>query len=368
MPSKTKLGVLTLYLGGKKGVFEERSFFRQLTVAGQKIGVDVYIFTPENVDEGKQRIHAHQFSNGKWARVTIPYPELFLDRSRFYSTAQFRTITGFRQRNPQLTFISTPLQNKWKLYTKLAQQPAIRPYLPHTMLYRGFDDLRKQLLTNRLIYLKPINGSGGRGILRIERISDGVYSFRGRMASRRIIPERRVNLLQLRSLVNERQPANRYIVQQGIDIRLRSGHVHDYRMLIQKNGQGEWEVTGCVGRVGPAGSVTSNLHGGGRAVPMLKLLTHWFGNETKAKSVTANVHKFGYTLVDTLESLYGRLCELALDLAIDKTGHIWLLEVNTKPARQVFARIGDRTAYHKAISRPLEYAKWLSRTKSGDGS
>lgn len=325
------------------------------------MGIDVYVFTPENIDEGNRRIHAHQYdpADRKWKRKWIPYPELFLDRSRFHSIARYRAVSSFRRRNPQLRFISSPLANKWTLYQHLARKPAIRPFLPPTILYRRFDDLRRELLSRNTVFLKPINGTGGRNILRIERKAPGVYAVRGRMKNRRIIPERRVNLLQLRNIVLAKSPANRFIIQQAIDLQLKNGSVHDYRMLVQKNGNGRWEVTGCAGRVGPAGSVTSNLHGGGRAVPMIKLLTLWFKNSRQAKKTADDIYAFGLLMGETLESIFGRMCEFGLDIAVDQKGHIWLLEVNSKPSRQVFIRIGDRVAYARAITRPLEYARWL---------
>jgi hypothetical protein len=51
-------------------------------------------------------------------------------------------------------------------------------------------------------------------------------------------------------------------------------------------------------------------------------------------------------------------------LAIDKDGRIFLLEVNPKPAREVFARIGERSIYYKAITQPLEYALWVYRNRT----
>ncbi len=362
-----KLGVLSHYLR-KGGIFEERSFFQNLTIAGKRVGVDVYIFAPSNVDEVNQRIHAHAYrpATKNWRRIWIPYPDLFLDRSRFHSVQRYRATSGFRKRNPQLTFISSPLANKWNLFQQLMKKSMVRPYLPPTVLYRSFDDLRRELLSKNIIFLKPINGTGGRGILRIERLSSGVYSVQGRLPNRRIMPERKVNLPQLRAIVQQNEPANRYIIQQGIDLKLKNGSVHDYRLLLQKNGSGKWEITGCVGRVGPSGSITSNLHGGGRAVEMSKLLRYWFGSQKKADLIAEEIYRFGFLIVETLESVYGKLCELALDIAVAQDGRIWLLEVNSKPAREVFRRVGDRATYLKAIRRPLEYAKWLYRSRSGE--
>ncbi|MNU00093.1 Endospore coat-associated protein YheD [compost metagenome] len=63
--------------------------------------------------------------------------------------------------------------------------------------------------------------------------------------------------------------------------------------------------------------------------------------------------------VSFLERQFGSLCELALDIAIDESGRVWLLEINPKPAREVFSRTGEMGIYQRAISRPLEYALYL---------
>lgn len=360
------LGVLAVYRNSKHGL-EERNFFKQLIITGKSLDVDVYIFTPNQVDEQNNKIYAHSFdpSSGQWTRKWIPYPDLFYDRTRYQSIEHYRQVSQFKKQNPTLPFISTPLSNKWNLHQVLDHKPNMKSFLPSTTLYNRFNDLRQQLLQHGLVFLKPINGTGGRGILRIQRMLNGNYSIRGRTQSRRIIPEQRLNMPKLRTMIMQMQPSKRFIIQQGIDVRLNSGNVHDYRLLIQKNGSGKWEVTGCVGRIGASRSVTSNLHGGGRAVPMLKLLKIWFKNEKKATAVANDMHRFSHQLVETLESSYGRLCELALDIAVDHSGRVWLLEVNTKPAREIFARIGDQSTYRKAVRRPIEFAKWVFQSKSG---
>lgn len=355
-----RLGVLTLYLKSKK-TFEERNFYEQLTVAGKSLGVEVYIFTPQDVDERNRKIHAHRYDAGRkrWRREWIPYPDLFFDRSRYHAKRRFIPASRFRKRNPELSFISSQLTNKWNLHAALSQRPEVRGHLPDTALYRSFRDLLAHLNRHALVYLKPITGTGGRGILRIRKLAAGLYEVSGRRRDRTIIPKRKVSRRQLQSAVEAQKPAGKYLIQQGIDLRLKSGSVHDYRLLIQKNGEGRWEITGCVGRIGPSGSITSNLHGGGRAAPMMKLLGLWFNDEAKAERAAADIRAFAHRLAETLEQRYGRLCELALDLAVDRHGRIWLLEVNTKPAREVFRRIGDKAAYLNAIRRPLEYARWL---------
>lgn len=162
--------------------------------------------------------------------------------------------------------------------------------------------------------------------------------------------------------------SGRFLVQQGIPLRLPGGRFHDYRMLVQKNSQGNWALTGIAGRVGAAKSVTSNLHGGGHAVKAETLLKEWLGSSEKAAKAIQSAEKLGLDAAAFLEDSFGTLCELALDLAIDREGRIYVLEVNPKPAREVFSRAGERETYRKALKQPLEYALWIYRTKLAPSS
>lgn len=110
-------------------------------------------------------------------------------------------------------------------------------------------------------------------------------------------------------------------------------------------------------------SVTSNLHGGGQAIAMDRLMKQWIEDDDLRAEINTTAEKFGIDVASFLEDTYGDLCELALDLAIDRSGRIYLLEVNPKPAREVFARIGERDIYYKAITQPLEYALWVYRNR-----
>ncbi|MNL43231.1 hypothetical protein D3C87_1657360 [compost metagenome] len=54
--------------------------------------------------------------------------------------------------------------------------------MPETLLYQSSADLQRMLKFSPVVYVKPINGTGGRGILRIERLKEGksLYDIQGR--------------------------------------------------------------------------------------------------------------------------------------------------------------------------------------------
>ncbi|WP_276352900.1 YheC/YheD family protein [Cohnella caldifontis] len=368
MAGKPLLGILTIYLNDNKAI-DERSVYRKMTIAGQKQGLDVIVFTPDDVDEKNGRIYAMVYDPGKqaWGRRWTRFPQLIYDRARIQKNERYERFVAFRRKYAHLIFLSRPLRNKWTIYHMLSSVPEFKGHLPATRLYESPSDAYDLLRKYGTVYIKPINGTGGRGILRIERLSGGMLLIQGRDHSRNIISPRRIRRESLPAVLQSwHRRGSRYIVQQGLQIKLPDGRVHDYRMLVQKTGSGEWEVTGCAGRVGPRHSVTSNLHGGGTAAPMETLLRQWASDEEEIAEIRNEAERFGLEVAKRLESTYGTLCELALDLAIDRDGRIWLLEVNHKPAREVFNQAGEREVYRRAVTRPIEYALWKYRqSRSG---
>ncbi|MFF2480623.1 YheC/YheD family protein [Paenibacillus sp. NPDC058071] len=361
------LGILTLYMN-ENGHLEERDIYRKMTLAGRKLGLQVIVFTPKDVNYQLNRIHAmyYDLESRSWSRKWTSFPNMIFDRCRIQRTYRFEQLKRFRSKYGHLTFLNRPLRNKYTIHRILSKDERFKSYMPATRMVEDSKDVVEMIRKYPLLYLKPINGTGGRGILRIERKQGGSLLIQGRDQDRRIISPRRLSASSLSGyLASWNLKSVRYLAQQGIQLKLPSGRVHDYRMLVQKNGEGEWKMTGCAGRIGASGSVTSNLHGGGQAISMAKLLKQWIGDDQRVAEITAEAERFGVGVAQYLELCYGRLCELALDLAIDHKGRIWMLEVNPKPAREVFAQAGETDAYRNAIIRPLEYAVWLHKQRKG---
>lgn len=362
---KPVLGIMTLYLNERKQL-EERPVYQRMITEGNRLGLDVYVFTPADVHPKRRLLHVQMYDpkSGRWIRRWRQFPDMIYDRCRIQRNERYRQLQQFRAKYRDIHYLNRPLSNKWSVHQKLYLRPAFRPHLPETQIFESFQNVKEMLQKKSIVYLKPIGGTGGRGILRIQPVDSKrkVYVIQGRDRNRKIIAPQRVDLSRLESKLRAWNMDN-YLVQEGIPVSLANGRVHDYRMLVQKNSEGQWEMTGCAGRIGASRSVTSNLHGGGKAVPMNELLLRWISDEDKCNKIMKQAERLGIEVAAYLEETYGALCELALDLAINKEGQLYILEVNPKPAREVFARIGEREVYHQSITRPLEYALWTYRTQ-----
>ncbi|SDC08109.1 Glutathione synthase/RimK-type ligase, ATP-grasp superfamily [Paenibacillus sp. UNCCL117] len=364
-----QIGVLAMYMNGRR--LEELSFFRKLCVSGEKLGVEVLVFTPDDVHENGTRIHTltYKASERRWVRKWSGFPQVIYDRCRYHGIDNFRKISQFRKKYTKLRYLSKPLANKWTMHQLLSEHPGIAPHLPATLRYKNTKELGEFLKKHAIVFMKPKSGTGGRGIIRLQRLPGAnACLMQGRDSDRRIISARKVTVEQIPARLAGWKLGERYIVQQGIPLELKDGRVHDFRMLVQKDGQGQWRVTGCAGRIGPRQSVTSNLHGGGSAISMESLLRSRFGSGKKVSDIRKEAYDLGIRIAHHLEAKFGPFCEAGLDLAVDPRGHVWLLEVNPKPSREVFSRIGEKETYRRAISRPLEYGLWLIRQKQSESS
>lgn len=360
---------MTLYLNDQ-GALEEKAVYAKMITAAHthQLAADVFVFTPDDVDHPRALIHAHTFDYEKkvWKRAWRLFPDLIYDRCRVQKSARFERLQQFRKRYTNMVYLNHILRHKWTIYELLRKDSRFFAHLPRTIEYETFSDVANMLQTYPLLYLKPTAGTGGRGIVRLEKRKQNQVLLAGRTMSRTITRARLVPYRRLaQSLIPWKLKQGRYLIQQGIRLTLPNGRVHDYRMLIQKNGNGKWAATGCAGRVGARHSITANLHGGGRAATMDALLRHWFPSAQRRAEIRQEAQRLSIAIAERLEQEYGRLCELALDLAIDQSGHIWLLEVNPKPSREVFARAGETGVYATALVRPLQFAQWLfeQRTK-----
>ncbi|MNG25160.1 Endospore coat-associated protein YheD [compost metagenome] len=91
---------------------------------------------------------------------------------------------------------------------------------------------------------------------------------------------------------------------------------------------------------------------------MSDFLSKEFGERT-ADLLTETIAMLSQRIPTVLESYHGRLAELGIDLGIDTRGRVWILEVNSKPGRTIFARLHNERARKKSMANPIHYAGFL---------
>ncbi|WP_139491851.1 YheC/YheD family endospore coat-associated protein [Brevibacillus dissolubilis] len=360
---KPIIGILTWREGTK---FEEPTYLRRLIREGRELGATVFLFGHQDIFAAERKIRGFVPSpEGGWVSRIYNWPEIVIDRCRKGSPEyrEIRNSTLFRYVNQKYT-------NKWNATRRFMQNEAMRRWIPETVIY-STENLRQMLKKHELIYVKPGNGTGGRSILKIshQKNTKGGYTVLGRS---RTLVKKRLTFQTLQGLTRwlnrwvkaEKIRDGHFMIQQGLNLELIPGRVADTRLLIQKNELGEWRITGLGVRVGGKNSPTSNLHGGGKAVSFANFLSERF-NQEQIQEIQRECHQLAHTVVNVIEEEFGTMMEFGLDIGIDIKGRVWLIEVNPKPGRDIFKKMGNMGLYKKSVQRPLQFAMYLLEQDAG---
>ncbi|WP_052486885.1 YheC/YheD family protein [Gordoniibacillus kamchatkensis] len=214
------------------------------------------------------------------------------------------------------------------------------------------------------LFLKPDGGSQGRGALRVSAEPGGSVAVRGRSPRNEPYARRFARADDFAAWLMAAIGSRPYLIQPYLPLVDREGNAYDIRCLMQKDGSGRWQTTGLAARRGRSGSVTANLHGGGAAEPAAAMLAREFG-AAEAGRIEQTMRRLAARIPPLLEEQRGRLCELGIDFGVASSGRVWLIEVNSKPGRAAFGRIGDPSLRQAAVLNPLRYAAALLRPAAG---
>ncbi|MEJ8543835.1 YheC/YheD family protein [Brevibacillus borstelensis] len=352
-----RIGILTYR--GDKG-FGDPAYLRRLVEEGMAMGVEVYVFSPQDVDVVFRQIKGYEPFGAGWKCKWREWPDIVIDYYRYYPLEKHRQYLPIRQ-GSLFRFANNRFANKFLVHQLLEQEPELNQWLPETVPFskRNLGDMVKR---HPRLYLKPTNGTGGRSILRIERKGER-FLLCGRTKKQGQKNEILSNITSLSQRIKqwterEKRGDEMFFLQQGLDLNLLDDRTVDARLLVQKDGQGKWRLTGMGMRVGPVNSSTSNLHGGGTALPAGRFLSNRFGLDL-AELIIYQCEELALLTVEKLEEHFGQMMEFGFDLGIDTEGRVWIIEINPKPGRDIFRKLGQLERYQQAVRRPLEYALHL---------
>ena len=355
------LGITVSSFASKKyPPFHEIKYFHQLSNEGKKKRIQIFIFDPLKIDWRTKTVTGWILKTQKgFEKVVQPIPKLIYDRIFYRNRQHFLQYKPYVTRlmnDPTIRFLGRPLKGKYQTYQLLRQSSSLEPYLPETVRYDSMETIQRMLHKYNIICLKPNGGSHGRGVIKITQQNDA-YFITGRNQKNAHFSIQIPNERQFDAWIQRFVNQIRYIIQPYLTLVTPDGFPFDVRILVQKNEQFSWTTTGAAVRVGHSHSITSNLHGGGKAIPFHPFIEKHYTNQVE--KIQNGIKKINTYLPTFIEQHHGPLVELGIDIGIDREANIWILEVNSKPGRSVFLQMGKPNIHQLAVQLPIRYAEAL---------
>jgi hypothetical protein len=317
----------------------------------------IVVFALDKVDRESRLIEGYCYNPVKkcWQPGTFPYP-----------AAVYRTVgLCAAWKNHFLSVIgdkifNNPFFNKWEMHQWFSREPGIHPHIPDTVLYHSSADVLKMLERSPSLYIKPVLGLQGRGVVRMSA-ENKILTLKYR--------ENGVNSIvtfedtaKACEYIEKRFRPGRYLVQQAVDLLEYKGGLIDFRCVAQKNQSNEWVCRAIIGRSGVKDSIVSNISSGGTAFSADNLLGKVFpGSEAHIDELKEKISAFALAVCKKLDE-YGINCgTLGLDIGIDRQERLWLIEINNRdPDPGIALDIQDIRLYYALKTGPLFYAKFLA--------
>lgn len=230
------------------------------------------------------------------------------------------------------------LITKKNVSNSLQNNKELRGNVPKTKLYNK-SILKMMLEKYDMIYVKPNRGTGGKGIIRVEKLGEGSYKYQLSTITRSF-----KSFDSMANSINKKTVSEKYVIQHGIHLLRHNNRLFDLRIMVQKNPKGKWETTGIIGRLGHPKKIVTNVCKGGISMPIEVLLKAHVPNIPKYKK---RLERLGYRVAKQLNKTFPRIKELGLDVGIDRNLHPWILEANPKPAIYGFKTLKDKRIYQK---------------------
>lgn len=279
-------------------------------------------------------------AGGQWVRVdSVPLPDVIYD---------FGVNKNSRQRKNKIVAIKALLKtrnipfinpeddmnvvNDKVLFADVMHQNSI----PHPLtLNYSKTNLKKLLKKHDILFIKPIKGSKGYGIIVVEKLSNSKKplfrlrykkQYRGQWAT---VYSEHLRKKDLYGAIAEAQKHLRrghasYLIQEGIDAYRYKGKQTDFRVNTQRGVNGEITSTAVSMRVG------GNVSQGGRPADCTSVLTNDWDN-ANVLAIKNRVVSTALLAHQALEKYAGKpIGDLGMDLVIDEKGNPIIIEANSK--------------------------------------
>jgi hypothetical protein len=343
--------------GRRFGIITE--FCRELTDACRMEGAFVYFFTPDDIRSTQNTIEGWAMGPPEY-HTSFPIPDVIYNRlpsRKLDNEPSLQQFLKMAKSQWNTSIFNEKYLDKTEVFQALKNHIGSIQYLPESYAFQSTAQLKSMCTKYRVVFLKPITGSLGKGIMRISRTQSG-YQIASSSVSG--VTTRQYNsLTALISAISSKVRAGKFQIQQGLNLITVGDRPVDFRALVQKSISNRWKVTSIVARTAGNNRFVSNIAQGG-SVGTVRQTVGKSNMSGSTKGVSARLEKAALTIARGIETrIPYHFGELGIDLALDQGGRVWLLEVNSKPSKNDSSILTD-SAIRPSVKQVVQYSRYLA--------
>lgn len=235
--------------------------------------------------------------------------------------------------------------DKWQIYKLIRGEKIGHCRIPETKRLTA-RNLKRYLDEFERVYVKPIGTWGGANISMIERSGTSIFwTVQGELATPSDLDE-----------ILQHYDGIPTIVQQAIPALLYHECPFDIRVHMQRDVDESWVYAGELVRVGGPGIVSNVEISKGSVLPLSSVMCELFAiDQAKFDGLQRRLTEIGYGTCKLFDP-YSQIEEVGIDLAMDASQKLWLIEINTNdalgaPSHELFRYLPNQIMYDKIRQR-----------------
>lgn len=337
----------------EKGLVPGSSSSIENANVSEKLDCLLFFFSLSGIDYPGNRIKGYYFSAGSCHSGWLPFPDVIYDRGVNFLPDQRAQVEHFRKtvydaKIPRVN--SVDAFGKWRTYQALSKCPEVAGILPPTVVLRSLEDVRVMLAAFPAVILKGEYGRRGKQIMLLTKKEKGyrIVSCKGSL----VVNSWKDARIQVEKFIRKKS----FVVQKAVSLLNVDGRNMDFRVLIAKDGRGQWTVAYNLARIARSGMPFTNGALGAEGMGAIEALRFAGYSDQVAHLLVWKARQLSLQVGCCLEQSFGPLGVAGIDIGLDTEGKFWLFEVNSKPEKP--PRLGNHTRLHYV--RPLQYSMFLA--------
>ncbi|PZE21455.1 YheC/YheD family protein [Paenibacillus xerothermodurans] len=337
------------------------AFCRELVHACSVYGSAVYFFTPDELAGYEDTVIGWQYTD-RWENHAFPIPDVIYNRLTTRKLENLDNVQQFLRHaktQHQTLLFNERYLNKTEVFDALQKQNGLRPYLPESHLVKNTQTIKTMCSKHPTVFVKPVTGSLGKGIIRINRQPGGGYICHFTSVGG-VRKQSFSNVSNMITALSGKMKKQQYQIQQGVSLISVDGRPVDFRALVQRDIDGRWAITSIVARIAGNEHFVSNLARGGSLSTVKDALAR--ANSLTGAADEEKLRRAALLIAKGIEAqIPGHFAELGVDLALDTHGRVWLIEVNSKPSKDDNTALSAERKMRPSVKRLVQYCRYAAK-------